>query len=162
MRGLSAVLVSRPTDMVAALPGIYDAGGNCIPLGNSGLYVQTFEKADPAVIAYIKENAAGYSWMSEAETGFSKIFPNSGLGVGLDSSQIYSVFSGCVACAAGLSYGFPLDLRSEQQLQQDQRAFTLGFSSLIGAPFAMPMVYSYGAGAVATGAGLGAGFDVVV
>ncbi|PJI46786.1 MAG: hemagglutinin [Pseudomonas sp.] len=75
------------TDMVVGLPGIYDPAGNWIPLGNSGLYVQTFEKADPEVIAYIKENAAGYNWTSEAETGFSKIFPNSGLGVGLDSEK---------------------------------------------------------------------------
>jgi filamentous hemagglutinin len=75
------------TDMVVALPGIYDPAGNWIPLGNSGMYVQTFEKADPEVIAYIKENAAGYNWTSEAQTGFSKIFPNSGLGVGVESEQ---------------------------------------------------------------------------
>ncbi|WP_425327913.1 hemagglutinin repeat-containing protein [Pseudomonas nitroreducens] len=79
--------ITPSTDMVAALPGIYDAGGNWVPLGSSGLYVQNFEKADPDVIAYIKENLAGYTWTSEAETGFSKIFPNSGLGVGLESEQ---------------------------------------------------------------------------
>ncbi|MDF3934996.1 hypothetical protein [Pseudomonas citronellolis] len=79
--------ISPSKDIIAALPGMYDSGGNWMPLGDSGMYVQNFEIANRDVISYIKDNSAGYSWTIEAETGFSKIFLSSGLGVGLGSEQ---------------------------------------------------------------------------
>ncbi|HEF4760090.1 TPA: hypothetical protein SAN82_002522 [Pseudomonas putida] len=138
--------------MVATKDQIYDKGGVWIESGIPGTYIQLLPaNIDVEAVKYVAGNTQGYAWTNQ----MMGIFPEQ------QAYQVKPEFPGGVACAAGLSYGLPLDLRTEQQMQQGQRAFTLGVSSLAGLFFAMPSVFTYGFGQVFTGAGLGAGFDVL-
>ncbi|MDO4237863.1 hemagglutinin repeat-containing protein [Pseudomonas sp.] len=60
-------------DIVATKDGIYDSGGNWMPLGDGKTFVQLPEGGDHKIIAYIKENTGAYAWTMEAESGFSRI-----------------------------------------------------------------------------------------
>lgn len=64
--------VGPTSDFVSTKSGIYDAGGNWIPLGDSGYYLQDFAKADKDIIQFIKSNTNTYAWTPEAQFGYSK------------------------------------------------------------------------------------------
>ncbi|SFM91439.1 filamentous hemagglutinin [Halopseudomonas yangmingensis] len=71
LAGIRGTEIHSATDIVATQDGIYDPGGNWVPLGDSH-FVQVYGKANPEVIAYIKSNIDLYEWSHYAETGFDR------------------------------------------------------------------------------------------
>jgi hypothetical protein len=142
------------TDMVVTADGIYDTGGQWIFGGDGKSFVQLLPEPETIVSAvrFVAENTSGYAW------------DNPSLGIQPDLQQMkYPLeFQGCIACAAGFQYSLNVgDLRSQQQVEIDQRAFTLGVSSLAALPVASVGWAAMGLRPVVTGFGFGAGFDGV-
>lgn len=65
--------ITPGVEMVATKDGIYDPGGNWMPLGDGKTFVQMPETSDHKIIAYIKENTGAYAWTMDAESGFSRV-----------------------------------------------------------------------------------------
>ena len=70
LSSVKGTAIGPATDFVATGDGIYDPDGNWKPLGDTH-FVQLFASADKEVIAYIKQSTDVYSWVPEAEYGYS-------------------------------------------------------------------------------------------
>ncbi len=141
------------TDMVVSAEGVYDTGGKWILGGDGRSFVQLLPEANVEAVRFVAKNTSGYAW------------DNRSLGVLPELSVMkYPLeIPGCISCAAGLPYSLnTVDMRTPTQIDADQRAFTLGVSSLAGLPVsAAGLLTSYGVRPVILGAGLGSGFDAV-
>lgn len=141
------------SDMVVTADGIYDTGGQWIFGGDGQSLIQLLPESNVDAIRYVAENTSDYAWDDRS------------LGIQPDPQQIHYPleFPGCISCAAGFSYSLnTVDMRTPAQIEADQRAFTLGASSLVGLPVSgAGLLATYGLRPVLTGVGLGSGFDAV-
>jgi hypothetical protein len=117
MRGSSRPTdgVHPATDILATSDSKYDNGGEWIA-GQDGIHeVQLIPKSDPEVIKAIEGVGLGYTW-DDASRG---IYPEQ-----QSLPDVFEYPSGSLSDAAGLEYSLKnVDLRNQQQYEQDQRAF---------------------------------------
>lgn len=144
--------IAANSDMVVTADGIYDTGGQWVLGADGKSYIQLLPDTNVGAIRYVAEHTSGYAWDARSM----------GIQPDLQQMQYPLEFPGCISCAAGLPYSLnTVDMRTPLQMEIDQRAFTLGMSSLAGLPVLGFGLSTYGLRPVLMGGGIGSGFDAI-